>query len=674
MSIESLRNLALIGPSGSGKTLLAERLLVASQGHGDLGKGSAAAEQHPLEKLHGHSIFPKLLSLQHAGRTIRLFDTPGHPDLRGEGMSVLEAVETAVLVIDAKTGLPPLAASLFTAAGKRGLDRVIVVNKIDRDVAELPRLLTDLQRLLGAACLPVNLPDASGARVIDCYFEPRNQATAFSSVAAAHRALVERVVEVDDELLARYLETNRDIRPEELHAPLEKALREGALVPVAFASALTGAGADELLQLITELMPCPLESTPPQFLMGKERRPVTVRQRRDAHVLAHVFRVSADPFAGRIALMRVHQGVMQKGAQLYAGSASKPLRLARLAEVHGKELRDLPEAGPGDIVATTRAEGIRFDDVLHDHHEEDDIHLAPIEFPRPTYGLALAPRKHGDDQKLSDALRALTDEDRCLEVEHVGATGELVLRGLGDLHLRIVLEELRERFHVDVDTRPPKIAYRETIGREAAGHHRHKKQTGGAGQFGEVSLRVEPLPRGAGFEFVDAVKGGAIPGQFIPAVEKGVRQVLAQGCVAGFPMQDVRCTVTDGKHHPVDSKEVAFVAAGRQAFIDAVKKASPLILEPVGNLTVLARAEHMGGITGELASRRGQITGSESRGDGAIAVFARAPLAELRDLEPRLRSLSGGQASHLLELSHYDPAPPQVQQELMRQFRPPSEE
>ena len=324
---------------------------------------------------------------------------------------------------------------------------------------------------------------------------------------------------------------------------------------------------------------------------------------------------------------------------------------------------------PGDIAAVAKIDEIEFDCVLHDSHDEDHLHMRPLEFPTPMYGLAIEPKKRGDEQRISEAMHKIAAEDPTFRVDHDAITHETVIRGLGDLHVRSVLERMNAQFKVELNTRPPRIPFRETITAKAEGHARHKKQTGGAGQFGEVYLRVEPLARGDGFEFVDAVKGGVIPNQFIPAVEKGVQQVLASGAVAGYPMQDLRVTVYDGKHHAVDSKEVAFVSAGRKAFLDALEKARPIVLEPIVNVEIICPEGNMGDITGDISGKRGQITGTNSLSPGVVTVQGLVPLSELNGYANRLKSVTGGQGSYSMELSHYEPVPPNVQAQLANEYR-----
>jgi elongation factor G len=423
--------------------------------------------------------------------------------------------------------------------------------------------------------------------------------------------------------------------------------------------------------VIVKLLPHPGEGNPPDFLKGEGEAAVPMHADPDPHkhVLAHVFKVTVDPYVGKMGVFRVHQGTVTRDSLLYIGDGRKPFKVGHLFMLQGKEHVEVPRALPGDICAVAKVDDLHFDAVLHDAAEDDHIHLLPLAFPVPVHGLAIQPRRHGDEQRMSEILAKLSDEDPCLKVEHAAATHETVIHGLGDLHLRTVLERLKEVYKFEVTTQPPRIAYRETVTAPAEGHHRHKKQTGGAGQFGEVYLRVEPLPRGAGFEFVDQVKGGVIPHQFIPAVEKGVRGAMAEGVVSGHAVIDVRVTVFDGKHHSVDSKDIAFATAGRKAFIAAVREARPVVLEPIVNVEITAPEAAMGDITGDLSARRGQVAGTEAGMQGWITVRGLVPLAEMASYQSRLNAMTSGQGRYTLALSHYDPVPPTVQQQLASQHK-----
>ncbi len=395
---------------------------------------------------------------------------------------------------------------------------------------------------------------------------------------------------------------------------------------------------------------------------------------RTKHVIADVFKIVNDPFVGKLSVFRMYQGTVKKDSQLFIDDGKKPFKVGHLFKLKGKDHIEIDQAIPGDIAAIAKVEEIHFDAVLHDSHDEDEIHLKPLEFPQPMFGLAVEPAHKGQEQKLATSLHKLAEEDPCFRYEHNKELNESVVRGLSDLHLKLMLERMKERYGVEVKTRPPRIAYRETVAAKAEGHHRHKKQTGGAGQFGEVFLRIEPLPRGGGFEFEDAIKGGTIPNQFLPAIEKGVRQVLEHGAVAGYQLQDVRVIVYDGKYHPVDSKEVAFVSAGKKAFLDAISKAKPQILEPIVNLSVFVPDSLMGDVTGGLASKRARIGGTDSLRGGELVIKAQVPMAEVTDYQTELKAMTGGKGRYAIEFSHYDAVPAQVQKQLVDAYKPRVEE
>jgi elongation factor G len=673
-----IRNIAFVGQAGAGKTLLAEALLAQSgaiRAKGSLERGTTVCDFDPQEKSQQHSLDAAICGFESDGRRVNIIDTPGYPDFLGRSLVSLEAVETAVIVVNATNGVEPMTQRMMEFARARRLCRLIVVNKIDSREARTQQVLEEIREVFGRNCLPLNLPADGGQSVVDCFFQPHGKAADFSSVEEAHTEIIDQVVEVDEKLMELYLEQGEELSPEQLHDPFEQALREDHLVPICFCSAETGAGIPELMDVLLRLMPNPAEGNPPPFLKGEgpaaER--VKVSPDPDKHVVAHVFKISIDPFVGKLGIFRVHQGTVKAGAQLFVGDARKPVKIAHIYQLQGKEHVEIPEAIPGEICAVPKIDELHFDAVLHDSHDEDHYHLKSVAFPPPMLGLAIRPEKRGDEQKLSEALHRMVAEDPCVRVEHHAAQNETVLYGLGDLHLRVMLQRMSERYGVGVQTNPPSVPYRETVTAKAEGHHRHKKQTGGAGQFGEVYLRVEPLERGAGFEFVDDVVGGAIPGQFIPAVEKGVRQVLTEGAIAGFELQDVRVSVYDGKHHAVDSKEVAFVAAGRKAFIAAIREAGPIVLEPVVKVTVSTPAESIGDVTSDLSTRRARINGQDMLPGGRAQISAMVPLAELQDYLSRLKAITGGEGTYTMDLSHYDPVPARKQQELVSAFKPQEE-
>ena len=671
---EAIRSVALVGHGAAGKTSLAEALLFATgaiAAKGSVDKGSTVCDADPLEKEAGHSLSSAIVNFGYEETHVHLVDTPGYPDFSGQAIASLAGVDTALVVVNAQTGVELMTERMMRYAGERKLCRMIVINKIDADNVDLPGLVADIRDRFGKQCMILDLPAHGAADVVEVLEHDSGDAD-FESVAAAHRALIDQIVEEDEDLLAQYLEDGADPSAAALHAPFEKALREGHLIPILFVSAKTGAGVKELLHVLASLAPNPAEGNPPPFYKGEPGGATEAFQAApdaDKHVLAHVFKVVADPYMGKIGVFRVHQGTVKKDMQLFIGDSKRPFKVAHLYQLQGKDTVEVDELLPGDIGAVAKVEEIEFDCVLHDSHDEDHIHLAPLDFPRPMAGLAVETKKKGDEQRLFDILGKLAVEDPTFVVERHPHTNETVIRGLGEIHLKAKLTKMAAQYKLEVDTKPPLIPYRETITAPAEGMHRHKKQSGGAGQFGEVHLRIEPKGRGEGFEFVDAVKGGVIPGVFMPAVEKGVRQALEGGVVAGFPVEDLKVTVYDGKTHAVDGKEVAFVTAGRKAVIEAIRGAKPIVLEPIVTIEIVVPEAAIGDLTGDLSSRRGHITGTDARGHGMAAITGEVPLAELNDYQSRLKSLTGGQGSYTLEFARYAAVPPNVQQQMASKFQ-----
>ena len=682
-----IRNVAIVGHGGSGKTSLVEALLreTGTIHHtGLVEKGTAVTDYTDEEKTHGHSLANGIVHVDHQGKHLNIIDTPGYPEFIGCALKALDAVETVAVVINAAAGIEPVARRMMEVARNGKFGCMIIINKIDSENLDLPALIDQIKETFGRQCLPINLPADGGNRVVDCFANAEGESD-LGPVEDAHTHIVEQVVEVDDALMETYLEQG-EVKPEQLHEPFEMALREGHLVPICFAAGRRhddpekSVGVSELLELLVNQAPSPLEANPRPFARGEGDDAEEFAAEPDAakSVLAHVFNVTSDPFVGKLSTFRVHQGTVQPSqlcvANPHVGEGSKPFKVSHLFKLQGKEHKEINNIVPGDIAAVAKIDVVHRDSVLVDNSNSEVTHLKATPLPEPMFGLAIKAKSRGDEQKIGDALSKIVEEDPSFHVTRDATTQETVVHGMGELHLRVVLEKLKNRYNVEVETKPPKIAYRETITAKAEGHHRHKKQTGGAGQFGEVYLRIEPLARGEGYEFSNDVFGGSIPSQFVPAVEKGIKQALAEGAIAGYPLQDIKVSVYDGKHHPVDSKEVAFVAAGKRAFLDAVAKARPVLLEPCVNIEVSVPEQHMGDITGDLSGKRGRIQGTDMIGGGMAVIKAVVPLAEVSNYQSQLKSVTGGQGSFAMELSHFDPVPPNIQQQVAAQFKPKQEE
>lgn len=684
-----IRNVVLVGAGGAGKTTLSERLLFATGGIKKLGSvadGTTVSDFTDEEKAHKHSLQPSLLRFEYEGHLVNLLDTPGLADFAGHTIACFPAAETIAVVVDATRGIDSTTRRLMGVAADRKIPRMVVVNKIDEANVDLASLVEELREEFGAICLPINLPKPGRADCINVFehtgADALGDASEFSSVHEAHKRIVEQVIEVDDELTMAYLEHGEKpgvFDEAKLHAAFEKALEDAHLIPVCFVSAKTGAGVDDLLHILATLCPSPVEVNPPEFEFrvedSAEPKEWHATPDPNAKLLAHVFRVVIDPFLGKIAMVRVHQGTLRTKHDLLIDDHKKPVKVGHLFLMQGKEHTEVSEIGPGAIGAIAKVDELVFNSVLHDSHELDSVALRPLPLPRPMYGLAIELKNPAEEAKFAAIVHKLMAEDPCLKLERIAATGQTVLRSAGELHMRIVLEKLKKQAHVELLTSPPKVAYKETITTAADGHHRHKKQTGGAGQFGEVALRIEPLGPGEGeFEFVNSTVGGSIPRQFIPAVEKGVRQVLQEGAFAGYPMTGLRVSVVDGKYHDVDSKEIAFIAAARKAFKEAVAKARPALMEPFVTLEVTAPGKSMGDIAGHLSTKRGRVLASEIVGNGLCVVRASAPLSELQTYGTELKSMTGGAGTFTMDYSHDERTPAHVQQAVISAYRPREEE
>jgi elongation factor G len=686
-----IRNVCFVGATSSGKTTLVERLLFeagAIKKLGSVAEGTSVSDFTEEERHHKHSLQPAITHMEFDGHLVNMIDTPGLADFIGHAIACYPACEMVACVVDATkpsaTCIDSVSRRLLAIAAERGIPRMIIVNKCD-EARDLAGVLEHLREELGSVALPITLPVGKGTGVVNVFEEGKGKTQSdFLTVADAHKAIVEQVIEVDDELTMEYLEHGEGgFDAAKLHAAFEKCLEQAHLVPVCFASAKSGMGIKELLHVLASLCPSPVEVNPPEFVLREVEEGGGVSHEKEWHgkpdpsgkLLAHVFRVVTDPFLGKIAMLRVHQGTLKAKSDVIIDDHKKPVRMGHMFIMQGKEHIEVHEAGPGAIAAVAKVDELVFNSVIHDTHELDYVRLAPLPLPRPVYGLALHLKNQAEETKFSNLMHKLLAEDPCLQLERNATTKQTVLRGLGELHLRIVLERIRAQ-HIDVTTAPPKVAYKETVTMRSEGHYRHKKQTGGSGQFGEVYLKVEPLPADhpEGFEFHNDTVGGSIPKQYLPAVEKGVRQVLESGAIAGYPVTGIAVRVYDGRYHAVDSKEIAFVTAGKRALIDAISKAKPALLEPYVSIEVTAPSKHMGDLAGHISTKRGRVVASESYGSDSCVVRAVAPMSEVQNYANELKSMTGGAGSFRMEYSHDERTPGSVQQAIVGAYRPHEEE
>ncbi len=663
-----IRNVILLGHGGSGKTSITEAILHTTGAISRLGsvdEKTTVSDYYDEEKEHQHSILASVVNAQYNGKLINVIDAPGSPDFIGPAIAAMPAAETAIVVVNATSGIETNTRKLFALAGEMGKPRVIVINKIAAENVELPELLKSIQDTFGSQCRLRNLPSADKKSIIDC-IENAGGDSPVMSVADAHTQLIENVVEADDALMERYL-GGEEIPAAEIAGAFVKALRTGTLIPIVFTEARQEVGIKELLSLITKYTPSPADAEPAKLVDGEKVTEVEGRSRRTAGGRGLPRRVRSavehevfdDPHLQRHAQVRYEHDAQRREE----GSAARAHLQASGRRNEGNRRRHRRRhryAGQARRTQDRRP--------LHDGRIAGKYQMPA--FPEPMFSLAMEPASRGDEQKIGGALDRLREEDPCFKTTRDAQTKELVVHGLGDLHLRIMIEKMANRFKLAVNTKEPKIPYKETITAKAEGHYRHKKQTGGSGQFGEVYLKVEPAERNSNppLQFSWDIFGGSIPGQYEPAVLKGVNDVMVNGPVAGFPMQDVKVSITDGKYHPVDSKEIAFRTAGKGAFIDAIKKAKPALLEPIVNMEVTIPAENVGDIAGDLSSKRGRVIGQDMLPGNFIVIKAQAPLSEVSQYSSQLKSVTGGRGSFSMTLSHYEPVPPNVQQQVVAMY------
>jgi elongation factor G len=669
LKTEDIRNVVLIGHGGSGKTSLAEAILHTTGATNRLGSvdaKSSICDYLDEEKEHQHSVQSAVIHVEHTGKLINIIDTPGYPDFVGPSISAIPAADTAVIVISASAGIETITRKVFEAASENNMAKLIIINKIDAENIHLSELVKNIREMFGTACRCANLPSSDNSSIVDC-IENDSGDSALMEVSTAHTELIESVIEADDELMESYL-GGEEISSERIASVFVKALTTGTLIPIVFTDSRHEVGIKELLDMIAKYTPSPVEANLPKLKVGDIE--TELEGDSSGPLAGLVFRVSYDPRSNmKYSSIRIYSGRITPETNMQRNDEKKGGRPGHILKSQGQETQEVSTGIAGDIITLAKIEDLAIGDLIHDGSAAGKFAVPSP--PEPMFALALEPATRGDEQKIGSALDKLSDEDRCFKVNRDQQTRELVIYGLGDLHLRIMIEKMEKQFKLSVNTKQPKIPYHETISDKADGHYRHKKQTGGAGQFGEVFLRIEPAERDSEptLQVSWDIFGGSIPRQYEPAIFKGIQDVMQNGVVAGFPLQDIKVSVYDGKYHPVDSKEVAFRAAGKGAFADAVKKAKPVLLEPIVNIEVTVPSENMGDITGDLAGKRGRVQGQEMLAGGMVCIKAQVPLAEVTQYNSQLKSVTGGRGSYTMIPSHYEPVPPNVQQQIVETYK-----
>jgi len=674
---EDLRNFAIAGHGSVGKTTLAEAILLKTGATGRLGKpaeGTSILDYDDEEKDRHFSIYAALCHTKHQGKTLQIMDTPGYDDFFGEVVEATAAAETALIAVAADAGIQVNTRRAWKLMSEAGLARAFVITKMDAENANYAQVLNALRETFGNACVPLTIPVGAGSNfsgVVNTLQPPADvPGDVAERVQEVGAALRDSIVESDDALMERYLE-GEEISPQELLATASRAVAAGTLVPVFCCAAEKDIGVAELLDVIAALFPSPADG-----LVRKGTRPDNpdeeVERPADpnAPFSARVFKTLYDPYVGKLAYFRVYSGTLKPEDGLYNPRTDKRERLSHIYRVQGEKQEEIDSAVPGDIVAVAKVESLEIGDTLC--AENDPVVFPSMPFPEPMVSRAAEPKSRADDQRMSTALARIAGQDKTFRAGRDPQTGELVITGMSDLHLDVIMGKLRRKpFEVEMTLKEPRIPYKETITTTASGSFRHKKQTGGRGQFAEVHLRLEPLERGNDFEFVDEIYGGAIPRQFIPAVEKGVRETMAKGVLAGYPVVDVKVAVYDGKHHEVDSSEQAFKIATSRCFSQVFMDAKPVLLEPIVNIEVTVPAKYMGDISGDISSRRGRIQGMEAVGDQQV-IKAQVPLAEVANYSTQLRSITGGEGSYTMEFSHYEIVPARIQESIIAKAKRPA--
>jgi elongation factor G len=670
---DRIRNVALIGHRGCGKTSLFEAMLFEAGATGRLGTvadGSTVSDHEPDEQERAMSINAALACFEHDGREINLIDTPGEPSFVADAIASLRVADAAVVVVNGVMGVEVHTERLWRRADAGGLARLVYVNMLDRERADFFRALDSLKTAFGPHVVATEIPigvehevrgvidlidlkafvyegaGPGGAEEVEIPGDLRERAEEY------REKLMDEVAENSDELMERYLE-GEEIDHDEIVGALKQGVTAGRIFPVTCGVATRNLGTGRLLEALVEDLPSPAMRGA-VAATGAGGEAIEVAPDEDGPLLAYVFKTLADPYTGRINLFRIYRGTLRSDSQAVNVTQGEKERVGQLGQPLGKELKPATELGAGDIGAVAKLKATHAGDVLCAGQEE--VAFAPLDLPNPVMAFAYEAKSKGDEDKAAVAVHRLTEEDPTLDVHRDPQTGEQIIAGLTQIHVEVIVARMKRRFGVEIELHPPRVPYQESIRRPASAHARYKKQSGGRGQFADCKIEIEPAEDGAGLEFVNKIKGAAIPGGFIPAVEKGVEEAMAHGTVAGFPVKDVRVRLVDGKHHDVDSSEMAFKIAGAMAFKEAMEEADPVLLEPIVRLMVSCPGDVVGDVIGDLNSRRGHPLGMEPKGT-MTEVRAEVPMAEVLDYAPDLRSISGGRADFEVEFDHYEEVP-----------------
>ncbi len=674
---ENIRNVVLLGHAGTGKTTLTDCVLYKSKltnRFGSVDEGTSLSDYEDDEKDKKYSIHATLFHIDREGVQINWIDAPGYPDMVGEAVCALSAADTALILVSAAQGVTLQTHKAFERAGELGIARWFVVSKLDAEEADFERTVDQIREAFGTMCVPLLYPVGKGGsfdhdiNVLEPGETP--PAEIKDSIAIYGENIKDAIVMVDESLMEKYLEGS--ITLDELRSNFTKAIVQGTVFPIVAVSSKNESGVNKLMDAIVRYAPSPVARGPVAgTTAGKDKKPVSLPAKLDGHLAGRVFKLLRHPFVGKICYVRLYSGTIKDGEHLVIPNRDKTFKVANMSRPQGKETQVVHEAGAGDIVALAKIEDLNLGDSIS--MKNDPMEFPSPEYPTPMVALAVEPKTRADEQKISDALHKLADEDPTFTATRDKQTAEMVIRGVSTLHIQLKLSALKKRFEVEVETKTPKIPYHETITRKAREQYTHRKQSGGSGQYARVEIEVEPTPRGEGFEFKSGIVGGVISSQFIPSIERGIRTVLETGVVAGYPIVDVKVTVVDGKEHPVDSKDIAFQVAGREAFKAAFEKCHPELLEPIVNLEITVPSQFMGDVSGYLSSHRGRPVGMEAIGD-LQTIQAQIPMAEIMNFSTDLQSMTGGLGSYAFTPSHYEVVPSHLKNKIIDAHKKEEEE